>query len=206
VVDGVVAMAAAVLRGEAVERAPVDVSLHVVAETLQGHFDADGTGVSAQTCRRLCCDAGIAPVVEGAGGEVLGVGRKTRTIPPAIKRALAARDGGCRFPGCSNRRFVDGHHVWHWGEGGRTELGNLVSLCRRHHRFVHELGFGVTMSEGAPVFVDPNGAVIHDAAKRPSVYDALARFARAAEVNRSRWDGTRPDHGAVIDALLGAAT
>jgi hypothetical protein len=70
------------------------------------------------------------------------VGRKTRTIPPAIRRALDARDGGCRWPGCG-LRFTHGHHVKHWALGGETKLSNLVSLCRFHHRCVHEDGFQV---------------------------------------------------------------
>ena len=75
-----------------------------------------------------------------ADGHVLDVGRKTRTIPPAIRRALSARDTRCRFPGCSARR-CDAHHIDHWVDGGATSLDNLVLLCRRHHRLVHEGGF-----------------------------------------------------------------
>ncbi len=75
-------------------------------------------------------------------GSVLNVGRKTRTVPPAIRRALDHRDGGCRFPGCG-LRFCDAHHIKHWADGGETRLDNLVLLCRRHHRTVHEDGFRV---------------------------------------------------------------
>ena len=70
-------------------------------------------------------------------------GRKTRTIPPALRRALHARDRGCRFPGCENLRFLDAHHVQHWAKGGETTADNLVLLCRRHHRLVHEGGWHV---------------------------------------------------------------
>ena len=77
-------------------------------------------------------------------GSLLDVGRKTRTVPPAMRRALDHRDGGCRFPGCGNR-FCDAHHITHWADGGETRLDNLVLLCRRHHRAVHEEGFGVQM-------------------------------------------------------------
>ena len=76
------------------------------------------------------------------------VGRKTRTVPPAIRRALDHRDGGCRFPGC-RLRFCDAHHIKHWADGGETRLDNLVLLCRRHHRAVHEDGFSVEMAEVA---------------------------------------------------------
>ena len=78
---------------------------------------------------------------------MLDVGRKTRTVPSAIRRALDHRDRGCRFPGCGNR-FCDAHHIKHWADGGETRLDNLVLLCRRHHRAVHEQGFGVKMVEG----------------------------------------------------------
>jgi len=209
-VDGAVAMAEHVLRGSAVDRTPVDVSLHVSAETLQGHLD-DGTGVPAETCRRLCCDAGIAPVVYSAGGDdsgaVLSVGRKSRTIPAPIKRALRARDAGCRFPGCTNTRHLDGHHIKHWVDGGRTELSNLVSTCRRHHRYLHELGFGIAKrDDGELVFVDPGGAPIPAAGfPRAACYDARERFERSARVNLPGWDGTTPDYGLAVDALLHAA-
>ena len=70
-------------------------------------------------------------------GAVLDVGRKTRTIPPSIRRALLARDQGCRFPGCT-ARHCDTHHIEHWLDGGQNSLDNLLLLCRRHHRSVHE--------------------------------------------------------------------
>jgi 5-methylcytosine-specific restriction endonuclease McrA len=77
-----------------------------------------------------------------ADGRVLEVGARTRTIPPALRRALRHRDGGCRFPGCGSR-FTQGHHIRHWANGGPTTLSNLASLCRRHHRAVHEEGFQI---------------------------------------------------------------
>ena len=81
-------------------------------------------------------------------GSVLNVGRKTRTVPPAIRRALDHRDGGCRFPGCG-LRFCDAHHIKHWADGGETRVDNLVLLCRRHHRAVHEEGFRVEIVKDA---------------------------------------------------------
>ncbi len=87
----------------------------------------DGSALSPETARRLACDA-----------SVVQNGRKTRTIPSALRRALRSRDRGCRFPGCENRRFLDAHHVHHWAKGGETTADNLVLLCRRHHRLVHE--------------------------------------------------------------------
>ena len=85
-------------------------------------------------------------MTHGSDGSVLDVGRKTRTVPPAIRRALDHRGGGCRFPGCG-LRFCDAHHIKHWADGGETRLDQLVLLCRRHHRAVHEEGFRVEMVE-----------------------------------------------------------
>ena len=88
-------------------------------------------------------------------GSIHDVGRKTRTIPPALRRALEARDRGCRFPGCG-LRFTEAHHVKHWADGGETKLGNLVLFCRFHHRLVHEEGYTVHFPRGErPYFLDP---------------------------------------------------
>jgi hypothetical protein len=92
----------------------------------------DGSALAPETVRRLACDA-----------SVVQHGRRSRTIPAALRRALQRRDRGCRFPGCENRRFVDAHHVDHWAQGGETTLHNLLLLCRHHHRAVHEGGYRV---------------------------------------------------------------
>ncbi|MEO0998382.1 MAG: DUF222 domain-containing protein [Pseudomonadota bacterium] len=119
---------------------------------------ADGACLSRETARRLSCDASLLAVYENDAGEPLAIGRRSRAIPAAIRRALALRDGGCRFPGCSERRHVDAHHVQHWADGGETALDNLVTLCRYHHRCVHEDCFTVTMAAGRPRFFTPHGA------------------------------------------------
>jgi HNH endonuclease len=93
-------------------------------------------------------------------GSVLDVGRKTRTILPAIRRALLARDRRCQFPGCTARR-CDGHHIRHWADGGPTRLDNLTLLCRRHHRAVHEGAFTIVQrDDGSPVFHRPDGTCV----------------------------------------------
>ncbi|MCL7962244.1 MAG: HNH endonuclease, partial [marine benthic group bacterium] len=123
------------------------VVLHVDTDTLADSDDLgrseleDGTRVSAETSRRLACDASVVTIRQG-GSETLDVGRRTRTVPPAIRRALEARDRGCRFPGCG-LRFTDAHHVRHWADGGETKLENLILLCHHHHRLVHEAGWTV---------------------------------------------------------------
>ena len=116
--------------------------------------------VSAETSRRLACDASVVRIDHDATGGVLDVGRKTRTIPPSIRRALAARDTGCRFPGCTSRR-CDAHHIEHWADGGATRIDNLLLLCRRHHRAVHEGGFQVVRNaDGRLSSLRPDGHAI----------------------------------------------
>jgi hypothetical protein len=80
-----------------------------------------------------------------------------------MRRALEVRDRGCRFPGCG-LRFTDAHHVVHWANGGDTSLQNLLLLCARHHRAVHEGGFRVCLdAEAKAVFFSPRGAVVASA-------------------------------------------
>jgi len=142
------------------------VVLYVEAETLSANGGAglseleDGTRVSHEMSRRLACDASVVPISRDPEGEVLGVGRKTRTIPPALRRALEARDRGCRFPGCG-LRFTDAHHIRHWADGGETSLRNLILLCSHHHRLVHERNWKVEWwGKGRhPAFIDPRGHV-----------------------------------------------
>ena len=139
------------LSGSRAER--YQVVLHVEMATLEHESEPgrseleDGTRVSAETSRRLSCDTSVVQITEGADGSVLDVGRKTRTIPPALRRALESRDRGCRFPGCG-LRFTDAHHIRHWADGGETNLDNLVLLCRFHHRLVHEDGYTVHFPRG----------------------------------------------------------
>ena len=117
----------------------------------------DGTRVSAETSQRLACDASRVVMRHDEEGRVVEIGARTRTIPPALRRALAHRDRGCRFPGCGGR-FAEGHHLRHWAHGGPTTLSNLALLCRRHHRAVHEEGYQVARwPDGALRFQRPDG-------------------------------------------------
>ena len=127
------------------------VVVHVDLDTLKGDselgsaaLEGSSVHVPAETSMRLACDSGVVEMTHGDGGHVLDVGRKRRTVPPAIRRALEYRDRGCRFPGCTCR-FTDAHHIVHWANGGETKLENLLLLCRRHHRAVHEGGFRVEL-------------------------------------------------------------
>lgn len=119
----------------------------------------DGSRVSAETCSRLACDAEVVPIARGADGSVLDVGRRQRTVGWRLRKALEARDGGCRFPGCDSRMRTHAHHITPWAAGGETAMNNLVLLCPFHHRAVHDGGWRVKMDEwGVPRFFNPLGA------------------------------------------------
>jgi hypothetical protein len=165
------------------------VNLHTDIETLQVNGDGaeanldDRSHVPAETSRRLACDASLIQWLETEEGEPLSVGRKTRSIPPAIRRALQRRDGGCRFPGCTATRFVDAHHVVHWADGGETKMENLILMCRRHHRLVHEGGFGLKVGPDREFhFSRPDGTPLPSApgGRSRGNFDAI-RTANAAE-------------------------
>jgi hypothetical protein len=152
----------------------------------------------------LSCDASVVALIEGDDGEPLNVGRKTRTISAPLRRVLNARDKGCRFPGCANSRYVDAHHIEHWANGGETKPSNLVSLCRFHHRAVHEGGIRIErLDDGALRFVKPNGAAIDGVApgftQPPGDWRQLTNGPRAPVAS---WKGDRMDYGLAIDVLL----
>jgi len=129
------------------EQADTEIVVHASAETLADDAGAgcceldDGCVLAPETARRLACDAGVVRLLEDAHGEPLDIGRKTRSIPPAIRRALNARDRGCRFPGCDATAHVEGHHIQHWAHGGESRSGtvHLIPLSTptgwsMHHR------------------------------------------------------------------------
>jgi 5-methylcytosine-specific restriction endonuclease McrA len=129
----------------------------------------DGARVSAETSRRLACDASRVIMQHGADGRVVEVAAKTRTIPPALRRALQHRDRGCRFPGCGVRSG-QGHHIRHWAQGGLTTLSNLALLCRRHHRAVHEEGYHLDRERGGELrFRRPDGRPLPAVPSPPAV-------------------------------------
>jgi hypothetical protein len=151
-------------------------TLTVSAEALRGDPDAapavlSGVGpIHPATARRIACDAvrtvvtvappapADGPAWTGVGAPVvpLSVGRKTRTVPASMRTALCLRDNGCRFPGCDRPpAWTDGHHIIHWDDGGPTELDNLVSLCRSHHRRVHDEGWRIHITDGVAVVEPP---------------------------------------------------
>lgn len=170
-----------------------------------------GTRVSAETSQRLLCDSGRVVMRNDSDGKVLDVGRKTRTVHPALRRALRHRDGGCRFPGCG-LQICDAHHVRPWAEGGDTSLENLLLLCRHHHRALHEGGFRVELgSDGSCHFFTPRGAPIPEApvsqVPDDDPVDALRRNHREDGLRIDpmtglpRWDGEGLDLASAIDSL-----
>jgi Domain of unknown function (DUF222)/HNH endonuclease len=122
--------------------------------------------VDPHTARRLACDASVMRVVLSGRSEPLDVGRRTAVIPPAMRRAVILRDRRCRFPGCDRPHpWCDAHHVVHWADGGPTAVGNLLLLCRRHHRMVHQRGgFRLELLDGRPVFRRPDSSLLEDRA------------------------------------------
>jgi hypothetical protein len=206
--EAFVALAETALAGGAAECSGGDryqVVVHVDASEGAGALE-DGPALAPETAERLACDASIVEMVE-RDGVPLSVGRKTRTIPPAMRRALQARDRRCCFPGCDNRRFLHAHHIRHWAHGGETKLDNLVLLCSRHHRFVHEGGYSIRdCGSGKLEFGDPWGAPIPQVPRPPP-----GNAGRLVDVNRFRQidartcecgDGDRLDLGLALDALL----
>jgi hypothetical protein len=140
-----------------------DVVIHVDAEVLAGNEDGpaesgSGAPLSSEAARRAACDCRYHLWVRDSLSGTFDLGRATRSIPPHLARYLHLRDQGCRFPGCAATRLVEGHHLWHWADFGPTDRSNLASLCRRHHRLVHEGGWHAEGDgEGTVYFVSPDG-------------------------------------------------
>jgi hypothetical protein len=218
--DGVVAMAESFLASKPVagtggER--FQVMVHVDQDPLgpDGAIAAtleDGTHVSAETLRRVACDCGLVGVSHD--GEQLNIGRRSRTIPPAIRRVLMLRDRGCAFPGCTHSRFLHGHHIRHWLHGGETSVDNLVMLCTAHHHLVHEGSWTVAHgADGELVFSAPSGKRLPSEPHRERVENILGWLHEWAadhnldlgpDVNEPLWDGTRPDYDLAVSGLLAA--
>jgi hypothetical protein len=193
------------------------VHIHTDLETLKadgagaGAQIEEGGNVSAETSRRLACDAGVVHWLDDKNGEPINIGRKTRAIPPATRRALQRRDQGCRFPGCTCTRFVDAHHIKHWADGGGTNLDNLVLLCRRHHRLVHEGGFAVhSHPDGQITFTDPHGRCqppSGDGCFRGNVFTLMTANSRTGikidhRTGANRWAGERMDDDLAVLGML----
>ena len=189
--------------------APNEVVLHVPAETLQAKGEGafienhDGPAVPPDTARKLACDAGVTTVVRGSGGEVLDVGRKTRTVPAAMRRALEVRDDRrCSFPGCERTLYLDAHHIEHWIDGGATKLENLCLLCSSCHAFVHDRGVTIEhRATGRHVFRTLQGEVIEHAPALPAVDGPYAPDVPAGPLDPQVLFLEGMDYVQVIDAV-----
>ncbi|MBP9088734.1 MAG: DUF222 domain-containing protein [Kofleriaceae bacterium] len=213
------------VRGKRPQRTPVEIiitmphaGLHGSAEPSALAMMADGELIATSSARRLCCDAGVVVAKVDAQGVPLSVGRKTRTIPAAIKRALLLRDRTCRFPGCTHSRYVDGHHIEHWANGGETALANLMLLCSAHHTLLHEGGCRVEVNgangAGGWNFFDHRNRLIDAQPARTTsnnfgarrglaaIHDAQAELAITANTNTSKWTGEPIDYARCIDYLV----
>jgi len=200
--------------------------LHVDINTLRQHHSEsspchehchmdDKHWISPNIARRLSCDTGLITVLEDEQGKVLNIGRKARTVPSSISRALRLRDKTCRFPGCCASRYVDAHHIQHWADGGETSLDNLVTLCRYHHRQLHSGSFSIsalkTPAGQQLEFTTSSGRKIES-----SVFPQFARVSAetsrralmsiAPKVNSmtavTQWQGEDCDYGMVVEGLL----
>ncbi|MDE3132004.1 MAG: DUF222 domain-containing protein [Acidobacteriota bacterium] len=194
--------------------ATAEIVVHVDAETLSSDEIkrqsevADGPALAPETVRRLGCDAAVVTMIEREG-KPLSVGRRTRTIAPALRRALRSRDKGCRFPGCSHSQHLHAHHIQHWAAGGPTEIGNLVQLCSYHHKLVHEGGYQVRVMSGAGLeFRRPDGRVISQRCDaRPASGRGIAaehqsrRMAIGPDTCRPRSAGDRLDYDIAVEGL-----
>ncbi len=209
------AEASVAARSHGVDRAAVVVHLGPGAlDDAHGATLDDGAHVPAETFRRVACDCALVAVAKDARGDVLDIGRKSRSIPPALRRAVMLRDAHCRFPGCTHDRFIDLHHVEHWVHGGETKLTNLVALCTHHHRLLHEGGFAMTMSQDAERgarFFRPDGEEIpgvHVPAETPAspvaaLFDAQRDLGIDETTGWTRWDGEAFDLSACVGAAMG---
>ncbi|MFT5711311.1 MAG: hypothetical protein ACI8QT_002017 [Halioglobus sp.] len=202
------------------------IMLHVDINTLRQHGKEashahqhcnmdDKHWISPKTAKRLSCDASLVTVLEDEQGRVLNIGRRARTVPAAIGRALSLRDKTCRVPGCCESHYVDAHHIKHWADGGETSLDNLVTLCRAHHRQLHQGNFTITAEKTATgqqlLFTTPSGRTIETSffAQFPNISaetsaDALRHAAPAVDAKTAvpYWQGEDCDYTMAIEALL----
>ena len=214
--DALVALCASVLgRGltEEIEDPHVSVLVHVDEQVLgdasaKGCAHIEGLGaITGHVAQRLACDGAVSRIVSGSDGSVEQRGT-TRVVPRAMRRALVARDRGCRWPGCTTRRFLHAHHVVFWSQGGPTALSNLVTLCGAHHRLVHEGCWSLQLERSGVLLVSsPEGAEL------PAVPSSLrahgdglveTHWQRGLDIGDETLccEGGRFDLGLTVDALL----
>ena len=198
------------------------VMLHVDINTLRnqdppdcGHHEHcnldEQQWVSPATARRLSCDASLLTVLEDEHGEVLNIGRKSRTVPYRMRKALEMRDPCCQFPGCTRKKGLDAHHVRHWADGGETRMDNLLNLCRHHHSLLHRDAYSIKPENNGFTFITATGDRMETALFPQFAEESLQQA--SAEITDSahdvdahtcvpKWYGDRLDYGMAIDGLL----
>ena len=182
-------------------------------------YTDDRRCLAPHVVRQLACDAARRTVLENDRGEVLNIGRRSRTVPRRIAHALRIRDGGCRFPGCGQRRWTDAHHIRHWADGGETSVDNLVTLCRYHHRSLHREEYRIERRArgdgGELVFIDARGrpmppAIHPQFASGPSAADRVERLRaehgeRGVQIDETTavtaWQGESMDYSTAVEWL-----
>jgi len=198
---------------------PFQVMIHVDSAVLADQSDdglcefESGEGISAESSRRLACDAPHVTVATDTEGNVLHIGRKARKISTPLWRALMSRDRACQFPGCGRTRHLQAHHIEHWAKGGETNPENLMMVCRAHHWAVHEGGFRVEgRTPQGLVFRRPDGSVLPVCPPRVRINGKAGETLKEAnrrvglditsETVNSFWDGEALDYHMAVDALL----
>ncbi len=210
--DALVDIAGAYLDGKITKAGNADlyqVIVHVAAEALQDvpagtptghpadprrcHLD-DGQALSPATAQRLACAATVSWMLHDHDGNLLDAGRRHRTPPPALRRAVRERDRGrCQFPGCNSRR-TDIHHIRPWAQGGATRLSNLTLLCEAHHVIVHERGYRI--APGGFAFTRPDGTPVPASPELPRASGDIAGCHEAdvsSDTIVPNWNGDRLD-------------
>jgi hypothetical protein len=157
----------------------------VVVHTVLGERDTGGDVefgpvLDPEVRRRLSCDARLQFVLTDRRGNALGIGRTSRNVPEWLMRPLLFRDHGCTFPGCGTRAFLQAHHIWHWEDGGPTDLDNLVLTCHFHHKLVHEFGWDVRLDGAQAQWFRPNGKRYDPGPDPPEQLSIETERARAA--------------------------
>ena len=183
------------------------VLVHVDSKTGEGHLH-DGPNLSPETTAELSCDAEVFEITTNADGS-LNLGRKSREPNYRQRMALLARDGGCVFPTCANRRYVDAHHIVHWEKGGPTDMDNLVLLCRRHHRAVHHRGCTGELRNNRARVRGPDGEIIESNTPPPSLrgpgvveQNRRAGLTITPDTAAPGWDGYPVAYRMAVDGLV----
>ena len=179
--------------------------VHIHRELNGAVTTATGCGISDAVADYLSCDSLCSEVFE-VGGVAISVGRTQRSVPERTRRTVIHRDGGCRVPGCNDSRWLDVHHIVHWGNGGPTDTENLIAMCNKHHRIHHQGRLGITGNADDPdgvVFTNRYGQPIRGSGARPqppgeqiAIQEASTPYRPALrERLESRWQHFNPPVG-----------